>query len=1329
MNLFRKSISVLLAVLITTSMLSTLIPVNAKEFQPTQGVTEKNTDNSKKSVEANVEFVTEPASTLVSSKEKSKNVVSVGANYTSGNFTYSLNNNNEATITGYNGTDTELVIPDTIDGYSVCTIGANAFSYCTGLNSVNIPNSVTSIGSYAFSYCTGLKSIDIPNSVTNIGGYAFYNCDGLTNIFIPKSVVNVDCYSSVGNNGPFKECDNLRTIEFEEGMTKIPTYIMAGCSALEKVIIPNSVTSIGSYAFASCTGLKSIVIPNSVINIGSCAFYKCISLSEVVLSNSVTKIENQAFLDCVSLQEIRLPKTLNFLGNDAFGSCSSLTTVNIPKNITFAWAAFSNCTKLYDVTFEEGINNIPEGIFVACYGLSKISIPDSVTTIKSGAFQNCTNLEKVYLPDTITSIGKYAFSGCDNATIYCSKYSKATIILIDNGLNVVSSNDKRLSDTVALNDSDSYFTAVSGNTISFTCNYSIKDSVLDNLSNTSIKIKIPTGATLADNSLYLDKVLCTDFTSTDDYIQIPVSKKTGKITFSLEINSDCKLQTYAILNYKLNGTSDYDIIDVINEDIDLISLNTDDVTSTDNISVSGIAPAEKEIDIYVDNAKITTLKANKIGSYSGNITIPNAEDSKTYKIKAVSTDNNGNEISAVSSILYQDNAPELKAFTMSYRGKNYDLLNAKKQTISFAGGLTFKFTANYTNPEMIGKVVITSTRNQVTKKMIAVYDEKTGLFVVDGYFDNNNHNYVPGKINITYTPKADKDKIKDTLENELDVSYDDLSDEWKNADVTIIKNTDTEYEAEIKLADEKTVVYSQNDNVTLDELNKLYFPKEINIASSKSVYSVGAGEDAELSTVLEFIGKLRDKFGKNVITNVTEKGIEEGATPTALITEDNGRSFVSLVWDSAKEAFVSCGVTYTGTYFLQQEMIGSTWKEAGSAWGVLYGIGKPTYDFIVNDRATIQTAENDIRSSQTLSDEQKEYALERVKQVEWGYAGLRVAKMACAVANFYIAAHCGPLAPVVNLALNSITGIAFEMFEDYLNDSLDYFKSGGQGSLFNWAIDPSGYIYAGVTSNRINDATVTAYWIPFDDEVEDFWDNPDESKALLWEANEYSQDNPITTDADGNYAWDVPEGWWKVVVEKEGYNTYTTDWLPVPPPQTDVNINLISTEAPTIDSTILNENGIVVTFSQYMDPVTLQNMAIKDSKGQNVEYTLKYSNNETDETGNVFAKEFTFVFDASKSHSYSLDFSNTKNYCGTGVSKKTIIVTDGFTEEFAVGDVNQDGKVDIEDAKLIQKYLVDLIDLNDEQIALADTTADGKVNIRDVTQIQKHLANMVTALG
>ena len=125
-------------------------------------------------------------------------------------------------------TDTDVVIPSTYNDLPVTSIGEDAFSYCTSLTNITIPNSVTSIGYAAFMYCESLTSITIPSSVSSIGSAAFMYCYSLTSITIPSSVTNIGEYA-------FYSCDSLTNIT-----------------------IPSNVTSIGWNAFSSCGSLTSV---------------------------------------------------------------------------------------------------------------------------------------------------------------------------------------------------------------------------------------------------------------------------------------------------------------------------------------------------------------------------------------------------------------------------------------------------------------------------------------------------------------------------------------------------------------------------------------------------------------------------------------------------------------------------------------------------------------------------------------------------------------------------------------------------------------------------------------------------------------------------------------------------------------------------------------------------------------------------------------------------------------------------------------------------------------------------------------------------------------
>ena len=139
-----------------------------------------------------------------------------------------------------------------------------------------IPNSVTSIGDGAFFACNSLAEVVIPNSVVYINGNPFYAWLGKLECLSPSFVYE--------NNILFNK-DKSRIISFRN--QKQTSYV-----------IPNSVTSIGEYAFFACNSLAEVVIPNSVTNIGDRAFSFCSSLAEVVIPNSVTSIGEGAFEYC-----------------------------------------------------------------------------------------------------------------------------------------------------------------------------------------------------------------------------------------------------------------------------------------------------------------------------------------------------------------------------------------------------------------------------------------------------------------------------------------------------------------------------------------------------------------------------------------------------------------------------------------------------------------------------------------------------------------------------------------------------------------------------------------------------------------------------------------------------------------------------------------------------------------------------------------------------------------------------------------------------------------------------------------------------------------------
>ena len=252
-----------------------------------------------------------------------------------GGFEYTVTGG-VATVTGCTGTClTTLVIPGTLGGYSVTSIGDYAFP-SNSLTTVTIPNSVTSIG-YAAFYTNALTTVTIPNSVTTIGDYAFAS-NALTTVTIPNSVTVID-------EGAFAN-NLLTTVTIPNSVTTIGDYAFEE-NLLTSVTIPNSVTSIGRQAFR-LNALTTVTIPNSVTTIGINAFASN-ALTTVTIGNKVTSIGIAAF-NKNALTTVTIPNSVTTIGDYAFAS-NALTSVTFLGNApTDGGSVFFNNSGLTSVT-------------------------------------------------------------------------------------------------------------------------------------------------------------------------------------------------------------------------------------------------------------------------------------------------------------------------------------------------------------------------------------------------------------------------------------------------------------------------------------------------------------------------------------------------------------------------------------------------------------------------------------------------------------------------------------------------------------------------------------------------------------------------------------------------------------------------------------------------------------------------------------------------------------------------------------------------------------------------------------------------------------------
>ena len=337
-------------------------------------------------------------------------------------------NNTELNSSVYNG---NLVIPESVSylgsSYVVTSISEYAFSGCSDLTSVTIPNSVTNIGNYGFYNCSSLTSVTIPNSVIGIGGCAFRGCSGLSEVNFNAT----NCSSMGSSNYPvFSNCPSLTTLNIGDNVQDIPSYAFYGCSGLTNINIPNSVMSIGNSAFSSCSGLQSVVVGNGVTDLPERVFGIGNSLKSLTIGTGVLTINSDAFYNGSS--RYKPNKTIWLANTPPSGYSYAEGTVNYVANDQYSSLCNKTVYPFLSSMFEVGgVKYVPVSpsertcdAIDCVYGeeAADVTIGETVTyrgiqlavqrVHKYACYQN-TYINHVEL-GLNGNVGDYAFYACTN---------------------------------------------------------------------------------------------------------------------------------------------------------------------------------------------------------------------------------------------------------------------------------------------------------------------------------------------------------------------------------------------------------------------------------------------------------------------------------------------------------------------------------------------------------------------------------------------------------------------------------------------------------------------------------------------------------------------------------------------------------------------------------------------------------------------------------------------------------------------------------------------------------------------------------------------------
>ena len=285
-------------------------------------------------------------------------------------------------------------------------INSYAFSQCSSITEIELPQSITDIGDYAFSDCSSLESLILPDNIKQISYETFYRCLSLKNIKLPKYLKVIDSFS-------FDGCSSLESIELPDTLTYISPSCVAGCYHLKNIICNDAELYLDMSdrldVFKHWSGSKNLeVILNS----------ETLDLSESVQDKYfeyTTDVDGNKILYATTNDvsgHVDIPTDVYGIYKNAF-SATHMTSVFVPENVKqLGESAFSGCFNLREIDLSDNIQRILPYTFYNCVDLKSIKLPKHLKSIYRYAFESCAKLESLILPYELSAIEMDAFIGC-----------------------------------------------------------------------------------------------------------------------------------------------------------------------------------------------------------------------------------------------------------------------------------------------------------------------------------------------------------------------------------------------------------------------------------------------------------------------------------------------------------------------------------------------------------------------------------------------------------------------------------------------------------------------------------------------------------------------------------------------------------------------------------------------------------------------------------------------------------------------------------------------------------------------------------------------------
>ena len=649
-----------------------------------------------------------------------------------------------------------------------------------------------------------------------------------------------------------------------------------------------------------------------------------------------------------------------------------------------------------------------------------------------------------------------------------------------------------------------------------------------------------------------------------------------------------------------------------------LTINVNDYISSNSLTVSGKTKPNTKVKFYVNHAyeNIPETTSKEDGSYRIVLPINVSQFSSDYNssnpiyLKVISEISPDSYLSKEKTIFYRSSAPRLKSFIMKHHGQSFNLVDGKaNNNVIFRPGEKFEFELELENDKNVSGVSIKTSRDNKDAFVYLRRESNSHWFKYEGFFKGAGigDDFIPKDFVIkveTVTNRdsdgdglIDSDKVKETdkfvISEDNPVIADTNNDNWDVSDRDLLIFSGLAYlspkglEGLLPKNGETGLSYFNFDSLNGDkEPNYQFYDLDLK-STDKSLFSnwifvkqlENAFKESEIagnnispgkyhSTVSYFI----DKNKKNII--VAFRGSDE--KPNRLIKYDPLGIDNEAGLGNRNIPFGKSPQERAAKYQIRKiiEEIRLNYPHFENLYITGHSLGgyqaANAGDWILEDDklADIEAKLRRVVNFNGPGFNNRQDSLDRattkgkmftrylVDEINVPNGIATIGQMPNDVKVPFKKTINNP-----NVVVHNLTSFFYTLDRGHRSSKSRFIDRGNHSSItdlvevkdylltlpesLNYVIDPSGTVINSVTSKTLSGVQVTVYFKDSD------------GKEKVWNADNYSQLNPVLTNVNGEYAWDVPEGLWKVKVSKEGYISSESDWLPVAPVQTGIDFKLV----------------------------------------------------------------------------------------------------------------------------------------------------------------------------